>query len=219
MTTPYLAASEYATWGLPASTPAVDALVLNASALINGYTHRPQGLGLVNYAERLILPEGRNQSRLTYTPWVAWDTTSNPANPTGLRGRYGTGRRGDGGYDAYQITTLATIAAVFGGPPAWNNIDTTLTDIFSSTGEIWVPAGIYQTHFTELEANYQAGYAVTPDAVKWATVAIAQALLNRPAPGVKVMKAGDRTMEFFGNYAMTDEVKIALEGYRVRKLA
>jgi hypothetical protein len=217
MSSLYLLDTEYADWGLPAATAPVTSLVRRASALIDAYCHRKDGLGVVSYRERLQLPEGRNQSRLTFTPFVAWDTTQ-PGLPTGIRGRYGTGRRGDGAYDAYEIQTLATIASVFGGPPDWTAIDTALTDIFPNTGEVWVPAGIYQTHYTELDVAYTAGYVTIPDAVKAACSILALSIGNTLGPGIKMIKAGDRTIQGMGNTYMTDDVAAMLEPYRVRTL-
>lgn len=217
----YLLTSEYATWGLPASTgPGVgtDLVVMTASNLIDRYCHRAS-IGVAAYSERISMPEDRNVTRLTYGPWTAWDTTTNPLNPTGLRGRYGYGRRGAVNSATYEAATLLQLSSAFGGPPAWNSINTSLADLFPGTGELWVPIGIYQAAYSEIEVNYMAGYAVIPDAIKQAVVMLIPALQTQArSPGVKSIQAGDRRQEYFANTVVNNEVASLLEPYRVRSL-
>jgi hypothetical protein len=211
----YLTSAEYAAWGLTASS-ATDLLVKQASNIIDKHCHR-DGLGVTAYSERISMPEDRNITRLSYGPFVAWDTTTNPANPTGLRGRYGYGRRGGVNSATYEAATLLQLSSAFGGPPAWNNINTSLADLFPGTGELWVPIGIYQAAYSEIEVNYTAGYAVIPDAIKQAVAMIIPALTSAgQSPGARMIKAGDRTITNWSNGVLNDDTTSLLEPYRVR---
>jgi hypothetical protein len=218
----YLLTTDYTAWGLTASAT-TDTLVMKASDLIDAYCLRRDytgatvGLGVNTFVERIQLPEDRNIGRLSYLPFIGWDTTD-PNNATGIKGRYGYGRRGDAAINMYEETSLLQLSSIFGGPPAFTAIASAQVDVFAVTGECWFPAGMYMAHYTEVESRYKAGFAVIPDAIKLACVQIVQSLQNR-VEGVKSLKAGDRTMQFFGNYAMADDVKATLSSYRARTLA
>ena len=139
------------------------------------------------YTERLELPEGRNTVRLSYKPLVgipaatvtalsasggcfytgvvANTVTSNfgGGNLSPLiscSGRYGYGRRDnqlkypDSGY----MMNLLQVASFFGGPPPFTPIDLMMIDFDPRTGQIWVPAGLYISNYTEIEVTYNSGF-------------------------------------------------------------
>jgi hypothetical protein len=210
----YLASTDYAAYGLAAGT-STDVLVMKASALIDNYCHR-LSIGVTLYDERIDMPEDRSLTRLSFTPFVAWDTTDS-TNPTGLQGRYSYGRRGSGSSVMYEAASLLQLSSAFGGPPAWNVVSTALADVQANTGALWVPIGIYQEAYSEIHARYTAGYAVIPDAVKLATALLVGILANR-VPNTKTVKAGDRTLQFFGSSVIDGDLAMMLDPYRAKAL-
>lgn len=101
----------------------------------------------------------------------------------GCSGRYSYGRRG-----AQQIypdlnygANLLMVASFFGGPPSWTPVDLTMSDFDTSTGEIWVPAGLYLSQYTEIVVQYNSGYDPLnmPRAIKQACAALVRNFLSR----------------------------------------
>jgi hypothetical protein len=78
----------------------------------------------------------------------------------GLSGRYSYGRRDNAGIypDLNYGANILQVAAFFGGPPNWTNIDITQSDFDVQTGEIWIPAGLYLAQYKEIVANYSSGF-------------------------------------------------------------
>jgi hypothetical protein len=209
----YILPDDYAAWGL-ASGATTDVLVAKASLLVDTHCHRT--IGEKVYTERLTLPEDRNLARLTYTPFLEWDT-DDTNNPTGVRGRYAFGRRSGAMAQPMQDPSLLLLTAPFGGPPAWFNVDTGNVDVFPATGEVWFPAGIYMAYYNEVEVRYRAGYADIPDDIKLAVTMLIQAFQTRQ-PGAKAVKAGDRALQFFDAKLVDAQVAAVLEPYRARAL-
>ncbi len=71
----YLAASDYATYGLDPTTDA--SWVTAASAMIDAHCRRTS-IGLTQYEERLKLPPELNTVRVSYLPLVTVDSTAHP---------------------------------------------------------------------------------------------------------------------------------------------
>lgn len=98
-------------------------------------------------------------------------------------GRYGYGRRSaqqvypDLGYGA----NILQIAAFFGGPPQFTPIDIAMTDYDVKNGELWVPAGLYLSQYTEVVVTYNSGFNPKrmPQAIKDACQAAVRNLLSR----------------------------------------
>src|ERR1017187_1219961 len=138
------------------------------------------------YSQRMLLPEGRNVFRTMFrplkglSPSLANELSTSGQNyytgftpnladvNTGLAlssivgcsGRYGYSRRGsqmvypDLNYGA----NILQIASFFGGPPQFTPIDVTKIDVDPITGEVWVPAGLYLSQYSEVFISYNSGF-------------------------------------------------------------
>lgn len=102
----------------------------------------------------------------------------------GASGRYGTTvRRSE--YMLYPDLNYGMnplmIASFFGGPPTWTPIDISIPDFDPQTGEIWVPAGLYLSQYTELVVVYNAGFDPLhmPSGIKQATAMLVRNFLSR----------------------------------------
>jgi len=102
----------------------------------------------------------------------------------GASGRYGvTVRRSD--YMIYPDLNYGMnplmIASFFGGPPGWTPIQLSMSDFDPQTGEIWVPAGLYLSQYTEIIVVYNAGFhpLYLPPQIKHATVLLIRNFLSR----------------------------------------
>lgn len=122
-------------------------------------------------------------------------------------GRYGYARRNDFAVypDLNYGMNLLQIASFFGGPPGFTPIDVTGIDWDreSQSGEIWVPAGIYMSQYTELVCVYNAGFDPRnmPGAIKIATSQVVRNFLAR-AGGVTALKS--ISGQGMVNYQLTD---------------
>jgi hypothetical protein len=139
-----------------------------------------------------------------YTGGVA-NTTMRGSTLTPLvsaSGRYGYARRGQQQVfpDLNYAANVLQIASFFGGPPQFTNIDISMADFDIRTGEIWVPAGLYLSQYTEVLITYNAGFDPLrlPNAIKHATASLVRNLLVRGggATGLKGFGAGRIRAEF-----------------------
>ena len=101
----------------------------------------------------------------------------------GVSGRYSYGRRG-----AQQIypdlnygANLLMVAAFFGGPPTWQNVDVSMSDFDVATGEIWIPAGLYLGQYTEIVCTYNSGFhpLYMPHPIKQSCAMLVRNFLSR----------------------------------------
>lgn len=78
----------------------------------------------------------------------------------GCSGRYSYGRRSEAAIypDFNYGANILQIAAFFGGPPNWTPVDLTQSDFDISTGEIWIPAGLYLANYKEIVVQYNSGF-------------------------------------------------------------
>jgi hypothetical protein len=122
--------------------------------------------------------------------------------------------------DLNYAANVLQIASFFGGPPMFTNIDVTQIDFDSRTGEMWVPAGLYLSQYTEVLITYNSGFdpRSMPPAIKHATASLVRNLLSRGggATGLKSFKAGRIEAEF------TDElidvnIQNLLQAYRTAR--
>jgi len=115
------------------------------------------------------------------------DNTLSPI--IGISGRYGYARRGQSMIypDLNYGMNLLQVASFFGGPPGWTPIDATGVDWDRDSGELWIPAGIYMSQYTEIIVCYNSGYnpLQMPNPIKQATAMLVGNFLARPASGVK----------------------------------
>lgn len=104
-------------------------------------------------------------------------------------GRYGYPRRGMQAIypDLNYGMNLLQVASYFGGPPQWTLIDPSSIDYDTATGEVWIPAGLYMSQYTEVVMTYNSGFSPIPipgvqsipNAIKQACVGIIKNFLAR----------------------------------------
>ncbi len=117
-------------------------------------------------------------------------------------GRYGYARRGQQQVypDLNYAANVLQIASFFGGPPQFTPIDITSIDFDPRTGELWLPAGLYLSQYTEVLLTYNAGFDPLrlPPAIQHATASLVRNLLSRGggATGLKGFGAGRIRAEF-----------------------
>jgi hypothetical protein len=101
----------------------------------------------------------------------------------GASGRYGYPRRGEAAVypDLNYGLNLLQVAAFFGGPPGFMTIDASAIDWVSDLAELWVPAGLYMSQYTELLVIYNSGYDPRnmPEAIKQACAALVRNYLAK----------------------------------------
>jgi hypothetical protein len=200
----YLAAEEYETYGIDATTPA--SWIAAASALIEAHCRRPT-LGASQYTERKRLTPGRNSVQLTYLPLVTPLVSA--------RGRYAMPRRGD---DLTTWDMAQEVAAAFALPGSWIDIDATNMDCFAETGEVsWLgnPLGL---QFQEIEIAYTAGFATIPDTIKFACAQIVRNAQATPALNVRANTMNSLHLEYFADTLLDSTVRTMLAPYVAQKV-
>lgn len=117
-------------------------------------------------------------------------------------GRYGYARRGQQQVfpDLNYAANVLQIASFFGGPPQFTGIDITMCDYDARTGEVWVPAGLYLSQYTEVLITYNSGFHPLrlPNAIRHATASLVRNLLSRGggATGLTSFRAGQISAGF-----------------------
>lgn len=198
----YLDTSEYQAYGLEATTP--EAMVSAASAVINAHCRRPT-LSVAQYTERFRLRQGQRELRLTHTPLAAVAPATSAI--IAARVRYGSAT-GDGG----------DLAAAFGLPGAWSQIDTSQVQSRNETGEIELPGHILGISYTEAEITYTAGLAQIPEAVKFACAQIVRNAAATPALNVRASQVDRMQMEYFADTLLDACVRGHLAPYVAQRL-
>jgi hypothetical protein len=200
----YLAASDYATYGLAPTTDV--SWVTAASAMIDAYCRRTT-LGVNQYEERLKLPPELNTVRLSYLPLVT--VAPLPTAIISLQGRYGMPRRGEWPFPELSME----YALVFSLPGMWTTIDPTTIDIWQESGELTFPVNALGLFFNEVDVTYNAGFDTIPTPVQ---VACAQIIKNAQAtPGLNVQSSqiNQMRMQYFGPTLMDEMVRSLLSPY------
>lgn len=163
--------------------------------------------------QKKYMPDNRPLTRLAKTPL---------ANVFGGVGRYGYGRRGDAAnYNLEQFNILAALTK-FGGPPVWEPFAQLNLGFDVQTGQVWVPAGILLSYYSEVRLFYVSGftYETLPSAIKLACSTIMTALANRPGLGnIKSYKAGDTAITNFAATALDDDTRAQLTQFKARAFA
>lgn len=133
------------------------------------------------------------------------DTSLSPL--IGCSGRYGYPRRGEANFmgSSYGADPLMMVAAFFGGPPNFTVIDTGSIDFDAQTGELWIPAGLYLSQYTEIIVVYNSGFNPTdmPENIKEACAIIVRNMLAR---GGGTLGAKSITGQGMVNVSFSDDV-------------
>ena len=202
----YLTTAEFAAYGLADSTD--PALIRVASDLVDAFCQRTS-LAVTQYTERNRLPDGRPVTRASYTPLTIAEGEQAPF--LAVRARHGIPR-------GPNALTLAEMVAPFGGPPAWIDLDPTKVDYNATTGEIWLPSGIFSVPFTEVELTYTAGYAQVPEAAKLACAQIIRNVESHPAANVRAAQLDRLELEYFAGSLLDHDVRRLLAPFVVVRL-
>lgn len=179
------------------------------------FTHSAQVVmefGLTIFQE-LPIPARRATVRLSRTPVVQI--------LSGF-GRYAVGRRSQQFAGQDMSLDLLGIAAAFGGPPAWVPFPVEHADVSVQTGEVWIPPGLLLSQFSDVRLHYVAGWPKegVPGDIKQAVANIAVAAINSPFDAnVKLMKAGDATLERFSPSAIDKDTQALLQPYKAIVMA
>lgn len=205
----YLSDSEYATYGLDATTP--DALVAAASTLIDAHCRRAT-LAVAQYEERLRMAPDRNTVRLTYVPLTIVAPATTPI--VSAQGRYCIPRRGEWPFDDLRLD----VALMFGLPGVWTAIDAGAIDFFADTGELTLPLNIVGLWFSEVDMVYTAGFSMIPDPVKFACAQIVRNAQSTPALNVKIGRVDRMRMDYFSDTLLDQSVQALLAPYVAQKV-
>lgn len=144
----------------------------------------------------------------------------------GASGRYGYPRRGQQAIypDLNYGMNILQVASYFGGPPQFTPIDVSAIDFDPATAEVWVPAGLYMSQYTEVVVTYNAGYAPIhipgvqsiPNAIKQACIGLVKNYLARAGGtfGIKSISAGGNINYTFDDNDVDPTIERYLMNYR-----
>jgi|SRR5580698_4053660 hypothetical protein len=151
---------------------------------------------------------------------ISGSPTSSLSPILGASGRYGYGRRSEFAIypDLNYGMNALQLASFFGGPPAWTPIDVTQIDFAPDTGEVWVPAGLYLSQYTEMIIIYNSGYhpLYMPRSIKQACAAIVRNMLARGGgtTGIKGIQAAGSVNVQFTDDIIDTTVQRWLDAYK-----
>ena len=156
---------------------AVDTATVNALASYNLTGYLDAGSGVLvtgNHFYTGVLPN---------TVTVQGQPGGNLSSIISASGRYGYGRRDQQATypDLNYGANILQVAAFFGGPPQWTGIDASMIDVNPAVGELWLPAGLYLSSYTEVIVTYNAGFNPIgmPNNIKMATAALVKNFITR----------------------------------------
>ncbi|WP_135552098.1 hypothetical protein [Paenibacillus cymbidii] len=167
----------------PGVTPTA-ALVLRASAIIDGYCKR--AIEVKSYKERIPLSD-RQRGHVSYWPVVA---------VTSVKGRPTAGPMG-----------------TFFGPAPFEELAADAVDIDMSIGTVWCGLSPFGSRYGELEIEYTSGWSPIPESVKVACGILVGKLSSTHDTNVKMKKDFDFTIEYFGTSLITPDVADLLAAY------
>jgi hypothetical protein len=137
-------------------------------------------------------------------------------------GRYAVGRRSQQFAGLDINTNLLGMTVAFGGPPAWVQFSANDADVNTQTGEVWIPPGLLLAHFSDVRIRYVAGWPKEsiPGDIKFAVAGIVRAAIDSPFGGnIKLMKAGDATIERFSASTIDKDTQALLQPYKALLMA
>ena len=134
-----------------------------------------------------------------------------------IAGRYGYGRRAQQQVypDLNYGANILQIASYFGGPPQFTPVDVSQTDYEPLTGEIWIPAGLYLSAYTEIYVLYNAGFPPNkmPYAVKNACAMLVHNFLSTPATNLKGFGVGSSVHHEFTDRLVSPDIASMLSPF------
>ena len=135
-------------------------------------------------------------------------------------GSFRYGRRDDQMAGMWQDATFLAMIQTFGGPPLWIQWAIPSADFNGMTGEVWIPAGLYQANYSDVRVHYVSGFlkANIPPIIKQCTASIITAGINTAnmVGGVKIAKAGDTALTRFANTILDADTRAQLNAYQPR---
>ena len=136
------------------------------------------------------------------------------------QGRYGFGRRSQQATGLYDDVGLVATLQQF-GPFLWQGIDVSQISLSPTTGELWVPAGLYLATYTDVRVSYIAGFQTPPAPIATACARIADTLTQFPelTGGVKSVAAGGTKLERFTDQALDADTRNMLAPFMARAWA
>lgn len=191
---------------------AISGTTITLTSVLNPH---PSGFSLdrgLLIKEEKSLPDTRSITRVARSPVV---------RVLSGMGRYAYGRRSQQTEGYVEEFNLLAAVSHFGGPPLWIPFDATVTGVNSTTGEIWVPAGVLLAYYSDVRLWYVAGWAQTniPSDIKQACAnLIAAANASGNVPGAfRTMRAGQSELVRFGNTIVDADILRLLAPFRIRE--
>jgi hypothetical protein len=161
--------------------------------------------------ESKSMPQRRSTTRLGCWPIVRIHS--------GM-GSFRYGRRDDQQAGLWQDATFLAMIQTFGGPPLWLQWAVPAADFNGMTGEVWIPAGLYQANYSDIRVHYVAGFTKPniPSIIKQCVASIINAGINTAemAGGIKVARAGDTALTRFANTVLDADTRAQLNVYQPR---
>lgn len=186
---------------------AEEAEIRFAMALINAYTNRAS-LWPEVYEERIDLADDRPTCILSARPVLKLIAAA---------GRYGGGRRDQRalmqGYGDY-----LGVLAVLGSAPRWQEIDVNQIELYSPTGELWLPSGFFPIRYAQVQIRYLTGLPQIPDRIKAAIADIINTMRNKGVSDRNYYSVGKVQQTYAGTGFLSETSKMLLESLVVRAL-
>jgi len=205
---PYLAPSDYPSFGLPPATTAD--WIAAATALINSFCRRPD-LNIVQYSERLRITAGSQTVRLSYLPLAPLPPA--PSSIVSIAGRYAKPRRGE-----VLDEPLFEIVWAFSLPGQWTAIDPSSVDFDPATGELSLPWNVLGLPYNEVMVTYTAGLTVIGDDIKSACAQLVRNAQATPALNASRTRIDTMQMEYFSSSLVDETVQAWLRPYVAHRL-
>lgn len=161
--------------------------------------------------EQKSLPDKRSLTRVSSWPI---------ARIHSILGTYRYGRRSQQSAGLFSDQNLLALMQTFGGPPEWISVDVSQADFNPTSGEVWIPSGVFLAQYSDVRLYYVAGFSRDniPPIIKSVTAsAILSGLATKDfAGGIKVAKAGDNMLERFSSTLVDDDMRTQLNLYKAR---